>query len=449
MKQLKVNSFIFKLLIFPFVLLVHLAFSQSFDQTKSEIYRNAYKTALDDGTVTADERAILKSLQSSLNLSKQEIAKIIAQIQISSGYIDQSGRWLLVAQNMAYGASIYGWMVPDLLGAEDPKWYIGSEMISLAGSFYLTYHLTKNMELSHARANMIRMGSLIGLRYGFGLGSVFNLDENDRKSWELAVMAAIPVGAWLGDKLYKSWQPTHGQSWVLNLGAGIGGFSLMQLHAIFHEPPAEPQQPEGISWEVWENDSEYRSWEKEYDEWKQLNILIELAGYPLGVYLTHSFWGNKNHSVGDALMLTQGALAGSFYGLALARLLGADFDNPYWALFPVTGLSAGTILMDRYINGYDYSLGQGVVSTLGTISGISFMAGLAIITEVRDGKVMSALMMAGGLAGTYLTNKIFNLKKESDNAKPDDDLSLMISPSLQLSKKNNRVVPGFSVLAVF
>ena len=77
------------------------------------------------------------------------------------------------------------------------------------------------------------------------------------------------------------------------------------------------------------------------------------------------------------------------------------------------------------------------------------MAGLAIITEIRDGKVMSALMMGGGLAGTYLTNKIFNLKKESDNTIPDDDLSLMISPLLQLNRKNNRVVPGFSVLAVF
>jgi len=449
MKILKTNTFIINLLILSLLLPVHLAYSQGFDQTKNEIYRNAYKTALDDGTVTADERAILKSLRSSLNLSKQEIAKIIAQIQISSGYIDQSGRWLLVAQNMVYGASIYGWMIPDILGAEDQKWYIGSEMISLAGSFYFTYRLTKKMELSHARANMMRLGSLIGLRYGFGLGSVFNLDDNDRKSWELAVMAAIPIGTWLGDKLYKSWQPTHGQSWVLNLGAGIGGFTFMQLHAIFDEPPAEPPQPENMSWDVWGNNSEYRSWEKEYDEWKQLNILIELAGYPLGVYLTHSFWGDKNHSVGDAVMLTQGALAGSFYGLALARLVGADFDNPKWALLPVAGVSAGVILMDQYIDGYDYSLGQGVVSTLGTISGISFMAGLAIITEITDGKAMSALMIGGGLAGTYLTNKIFNLKKEGNSVKSNDELSLMISPSLQLNRKSNQPVPGFSVLAVF
>jgi len=449
MEGKKTYLFFFRIIILSLFLSVHVSFSQNFAQIKNEIYRNAYKTALADGTVSDDERAILKALRSSLNLSGQDIAKIRAQLQIDSGYTDQSGRWLLIAQNMVYGASIYGWMIPDVLSAKDPKWYIGSEMISLAGSFYFTYRLTRKMELSQARANMIRIGSLIGLRYGFGLSTIFELDRNNRKTWELAVMAAIPVGAWLGDRLHNHWQPSHGQSWTLSLGTGIGGFTLMQLHYIFDEPPAEPKVLENMNWEEWTNSPKYRSWKKKYDKWKRLNTLIELAGYPLGGYLTHTFWENKNHSVGDALMLTQGAVSGSFYGLTLARLLDADFDNPKWTLLPVTGMSLGTILMDMYIDGYDYSLGQGVVSTLGTISGIFFMAGIAVITEIRNEKVLAALMMSGGLAGTYITNKIFSLKKEGSKIKPDEDLSLIISPSLQLNRKNNRLLPGLSVLAVF
>ncbi len=450
MNPLKKNALRFMLYFLFFVFSVQLAFSQNFAQTKNEIYRNAYKTALADGTVSADERAILNALRISLNLSKQDIAKIRAQFQINSGYIDQSGRWLLVAQNMIYGASVYGWMIPDVLGAKDSKWYIGSEMISLAGSFYFTYRLTRNMQLSLARANMLRLGSLIGLRYGFGIGTIFNLDKGNRKAWELAVMATIPIGAWIGEQLNKHWQPSHGQSWTLNLGAGIGGFTLMQLHRIFDEPPAEPVMPGNIiSWEVWENSNTYKTWEKQYDEWQRWNTVIELAGYPVGVYLTHHFWGNKSHSVGDALMLTQGALAGSFYGLALARILNADFDNSKWQLFPVTGLSLGAILMDRYIDGYDYSLGQGFVSVLGTVSGMAFLAGLGVITDIHDGGIMAALTMGGGLAGTYLTNKIFNLKKEGADTAPGKKVSLMLAPSLQLSKKQDHVIAGLNMVAVF
>ncbi len=449
MERQKTYSFFFRILVLSIFLFVHLSFSQNLAQTQNEIYRNAYKTALADGTISADERAILNALRSSLNLSGQDIAKIRAQFSIDSGYIDQSGRWLLIAQNMAYSASIYGWMIPHVLSAKDPKWYIGSEMISLAGSFYFTYRLTRRTELSHARVNMMRLGSLIGLRYGFGLNTIFELDKDNRKTWELAVMASIPIGAWIGDQLHKSWQPSHGQSWTLSLGAGIGGITLMELHYIFDKPPAQPIPQKNLTWEEWENSPDYRSWEKKHDKWKQLNTVIELAGYPLGVYLTHTFWGDKNHSAGDALMLTQGAFSGSLYGFFLIRLLNVDLNNRKWALIPVSGLSLGAILMDRYIDGYDYSLGQGVVSTLGTVSGISFIAGLGVITEVKNERVMYALMLAGGLGGTYLTDKIFNLKKEGGSVKADDDLSIMITPAFQLSRKQNRVIPGFNIMTVF
>jgi hypothetical protein len=423
--------------------------AQELSITKEEIYRNAYKTAVANGTIGSNERAMLNTIQSTLNLSDRDVANIVAQIQLDTGYIDQSGRWLLVFQNMIYGSAIYGWMIPDVLGAKDEKWYIGSEMISLAGSFYLTYIYTKKLELSHSRAQMIRLGSLLGLRYGFGASTIFDLDKNDRNAWELAVMSAIPIGAYMGDRLFKRWQPSHGQSWTLTLGAGVGAFTTMQLHNIFDEMPEEPDCPANMDWDEWENNDEYRSWEKKYDKWRRLNTIIELAGYPVGMYLVRHFWREKSHSVGDAVMLTQGAISGSFYGVMLARLLGADFDNPKWQLFPVTGMTLGAVLMDKYIAGYDYTLGQGVVSTLGTISGISFMAGLSVITEIKDEKVMSALMIAGGISGLYLTNKIFNFKKEKSPAALKEDLSLMVAPSIQVDREKGRTIPGFSLVAIF
>ncbi len=168
----KIRGFFFIMFIFSLLLSFQWTSAQEHSISKEEIYRNAYKTAVANGTIGSNERAMLNTIQSTLSLSDLDVANIVSQIQLDTGYIDQSGRWLLVAQNMIYGSAIYGWMIPDVLGAKDEKWYVGSEMISLAGSFYLTYIYTKDIELSHSRAQMIRLGSLLGLRYGFGLSTI-------------------------------------------------------------------------------------------------------------------------------------------------------------------------------------------------------------------------------------------------------------------------------------
>ena len=121
----KKSGFVFIVIMFSLFLSFQWTSAQELSITKEEIYRNAYKTAVANGTIGSNERAMLNTIQSTLNLSDQDVANIVAQIQLDTGYIDQSGRWLLVAQNMIYGSAIYGWMIPDVLGAKDKKWYIG------------------------------------------------------------------------------------------------------------------------------------------------------------------------------------------------------------------------------------------------------------------------------------------------------------------------------------
>ena len=177
--------------------------------------------------------------------------------------------------------------------------------------------------------------------------------------------------------------------------------------------------------------------------------MIELAGYPAGMYLVRQFWRDKDYSVGDAIMLTQGAFSGAFYGLLSAELLGMDFDNPKWLLFPVAGVSLSTILMDQYIDGYNYSAGQGFISTLGTISGISFVAGLCVMTEINNEKVFSAAMIGGEINGFYLKKKIFRLETEKVFGSTDNKLSFMLTPSVHFERGNKRTIPGFSLIANF
>lgn len=101
------------------------------------IYRYAYKTAMRDSKINHDEKAILKSLERTLELSQKNIFSIQNQILLTSRKVlDQSGRWPLVLQNIGWGAGLYGWAIPFVLDVQDYKWVIGTEMMSFAGSFY-------------------------------------------------------------------------------------------------------------------------------------------------------------------------------------------------------------------------------------------------------------------------------------------------------------------------
>jgi hypothetical protein len=263
-------------------------------------------------------------------------------------------------------------------------------------------------------------------------------------------MAAIPTGTYLGDRLYKRWQPSHGQSWALGLGSGITALAFQQLHTIISPAPEEPSNDSFMSQDEWERSDQFRSWEKDDKRWKRTNTLVELAGYPIGMYLANHFWGNKSITFGDGLMLTQGTISGSLYGFLLAVLLGVDVDDgETWRLFPVLGGSAGTYLMDRYIAGYDYRPGQAIVSALGTVSGFAFMAGIAVITETRNEKALSAFLLSGGIGGLLLTNKIFKLKKEKKDRLTFRDIPVTVMPSFHMRRVHGKAIPVFSVAATF
>src|SRR6056297_602716 len=187
---------------------------------------------------------MLKQLQRSLQLSKYQINAIESRLKISfQNVLDQSGRWPLVIQNVAWGAGLYGWGIPAVLNIQDGKWYVASELMSFAGAFYLTHRYTKNMNIPHARAQMMRMGSGIGFHYGWALTKLMKLDYDTGSEDRLilsTLMASVPLGIWAGDQLNTHWQPTNGQAWAISLASLIASASATNLHIIAEEKPQEP-----------------------------------------------------------------------------------------------------------------------------------------------------------------------------------------------------------------
>lgn len=410
---------------------------QAVPHESGELYRSAYETAQKDGVITEDEREMLTTLRTTLGLSAQDARAIEELFQSTRARLpDQSGRWPLVAQNMLYAASIYGWMIPYVLDTKDFKWYVGSEMMSLGVSYYVTYRVTKNMEISHARAQMMRAGSAVGLAYARGVNTVLELDAERGKVWAWIVMASVPAGTYVGDKVYARWHPSHGQAWSLSLWAELGAYTLGQLHHLIQK---EPEEPGGAG--LWHEDSpEQQDYEEKHNAWEKPHVLFSMAGYPLGTVIGHRLFGTRHYTFGDAMMLFQGRWAGWIYGMLTADALDLDMDDDAGRILRTVGSVGGTVLFDRLVRGYDYSFGEAALTVLGTASGAAFALGVSIVSEIREGRVVDILVMTGGAAGFYLSRSILTPKVERQTGSRAGKPAFSLVPGF--IPQGNRLAPG-------
>jgi len=411
-----------------------------------ELYRLMYQKALEDGSVDPGEKALLSTLRSSLGLDAPSAAEIENNIKLSPTLIrDQSGRWPLVAQNMVYGASIYGWMIPYVLDVQDYKWYVGSEMMSLGAAYYLTYKYTKNMDISHARAQMMRAGSAVGLRYGQGLNALLELDRGDSRTWAWMLMASVPAGIWVGDQLYHRWQPSNGQAWSLTLWSEIGASTM---RSVYHFIRGEPQEPEWSLADGIQYDQDHAAWERDHEDWQKRQLLFEMVGYPLGAYLGRHFFGKRQYTFGDAVMLMQGWSVGQLYSLMVADILGMDFSQNAWRMVVTAGGVGSTLFMDRYIQGRDYTFGQSVLSVLGTGSGMAFGMGLAVVVETSDFKTAEFFTMVGGMVGFFLSDRILEVKQEKTLTTSTNLPPVSVLPTFQVLPDESQGVRLLPALAL-
>ncbi len=221
------------------------------ESPSQRIYRQAYEAAMTDSVITPDELQMLKSLQQALGLHEDIIDEAVGEaLRPLPPGPQQSGRWTLIAQNMGWGMGLYGWGIPHVLDLED-KWYIGGEMLSLGATFYLTWKYTKNIDLPEARSQMQRYGGLVGLRYGWTVSGLLGLDFREEvlysfmptKSSVALMMAGVPLGTYLGDRLYRRWTPSTGQAYALSLNGLMTAMLINSLYSRLIPPPKRPQEP--------------------------------------------------------------------------------------------------------------------------------------------------------------------------------------------------------------
>ncbi len=380
-------------------------------ETESQrIYRRAYEAAMADSVISPDELQMLKSLQQALGLHEDIIDEALGEaLRPLPPGPEQSGRWTLVAQNMGWGAGLYGGGIPYVLDVEDFKWYVGGVMLSLGTSFYLTWKYTSNMDLPEARSHFQRYGGVVGLQYGRALNSLLGYwDNDDLDRGEVAVlMGAVPVGVYLGDRLYRRWRPSTGMAYALSLYGQLGASVLHTFHQQIAPEPEEDElseEPETAA----------------HIKWRKQRLMFDIAGYPLGTFLGHKLYGRRQYTFGDAMLLIVGRATGSFYGAMVSDIFGLKIEENDMAIswIVLAGGLGGLWATDRFIKGEDYTFGQTALLTLGGIAGGAFAFGLGIITETSfDSKYYEVATIGGSLAGFFLTRRIITPRLEQAAAR--------------------------------
>lgn len=167
-----------------------------------------------------------------------------------------------------------------------------------------------------------------------------------------------------------------------------------------------------------------------------------MAGYPLGIYLGHRYFGDRNYTFGDAIMLYEGRGMGWIYGMLISELADINFESSLGLTLRTAGSLCGAILMAKYISNDDYAFGEAVLMAVGTGSGMAFSLGTAVLTDINDGKVILALVMAGGGAGFFLTRSILIVSEDGTHSSDRPWKSLKIEPAvsiLPVRGRNNRI----------
>ncbi|MCF7823016.1 MAG: hypothetical protein K9N35_02495 [Candidatus Marinimicrobia bacterium] len=420
-------------------------------------YKSAWETAMRDGKITDEERMLMNVFSENLKLPPDSVNVWEAQWgkgrtpippkTITAKDLDQSGRWPLVLQNIVIGSGLYGWAVPYVLNAEDGRWYVGSEMISMGSAFYLTYKYTKNMEMSHARAQMMRYGSLLGLRYGAGINQILDLyaDEGDDREtlWAWVLMGSVPAGLYGGERLFDQYQPSNGQAWAWTMWTGVAGITARAAHSVLNEAPEEPVD----SWDIWGNYDEaaWTDYDKRVADWEKQKTIVELMAYPVGIWAGQRLIRDKQYTFGDALMLTQGWGFGFFNTMMLQSLFLDSLDAEE-VLVSSLGAIGSVFAYDRWIADEDYSFGQSTLMLLGSASGTAFGFGTAILLDIQD-KPMLAFALAGYGTGTWLTRKILDVKPDGALAHTSSTKISLNPAAMAVSRSDHKpgLIPALSL----
>ena len=115
-----------------------------------------------------------------------------------------------------------------------------------------------------------------------------------------------------------------------------------------------------------------------------------------------------------------------------------------WRWTVLGGAVGGMVGMDKWIEGYNYSFGQGFLMSLGALAGAGFAMGVGVIMEVDDLIFYEITGMAAALGGMAWVKANVNpgLERAASGIHQKNPVQLSILP---MAGSPGRTLPGLSL----
>jgi hypothetical protein len=369
------------------------------------------------------------------NISSTELAelrqKIDEKLQIvaPSMLINQEGRIKLLASSLALGLSAWGWMLPEGFRIEDNKAYFATYLLTSAGSFFIPYYLTKESPVSDASAMLSFFGGVNGIMNGAFLYEFFtevkidSVDiygneyyEDDFGNRALTMGLTSIAQAVAGYYIATLTKMEEGKS-VLISGLGAMGYGY------------------GLGTSVIAG--------SDIDEFKN-NAGAMVLGNIAGMFAGNFIANQQHYTSGDALLTLNSALVGTLIPLSIIALTESE-DEKAIAGMLMAGNALGIFAGDYLIKGYDFSLSQGNLTTLGTFAGGFLGGGIGYLISSDDDKSLfkTVTSMTAMGAGIGLGFMYYTFKDDAEVGKKMGQLDFDINPLGLMYSLNNKKTESY------
>ncbi|MCF7801776.1 MAG: hypothetical protein K9N34_07130 [Candidatus Marinimicrobia bacterium] len=354
---------------------------------QGNIYRQAYRTAMADSVITADEQKMLDGLRISLALTEDEVMEINRSFILGDTTrtsVNHEGRYQAIALAMLYGNGLYGSGIPYILEADELRTYLGFQGVMAAAGFYYAWNVTKNLDLPQARVAFAGTGALMGTYSTLVLTSMVGFErwfefDDDGKIMLTYAMVAAPLGLKFADRLYQKWQPSDGLAQLMSTNLFIGAYNGFTAYSLLSKNPDDLEN---------------------YEAFNRGIFTFSYGGALLGFWGTQRLLNQDDITEGDAIFYGTGSIAGAFTAQRLITYFEIDYYKDALALSAllVDGGMYTAYQLGKHVN---LSRGDAAIIALGGGAGYSLLRGTAYLLDEMDAEIMPLLDIVALVGGGY------------------------------------------------
>lgn len=321
--------------------------------------------------------------------------------------VDQEGRTTLIISSTIGGLSLYGPSLISIFRLTDRP-AIATYMFTVGASFVVPFYLTRKEPVSVASAWLGIYGESRGFIHGMAASSFFDTDE--RTSLGISMCTSIGEGT-LGYFYARNNRLTAGQASAYQIygdASSVLGL-LIAGSAGLYDNNVETDKKIAATY-----------------------LVSNFAGLALAKYVT-----SKNvYDTGDSYVSLNSGILGAISALTIVNYFEPDEFKVYSSFIAAGGIG-GLYLGNYYAKNYDYTMGQGLLTLVGSVAGGLIGTGLGILaTDEIDSKLILTTSTIGGWGGFIAMKHIFNKNNKLAANSPKLKIYMGASPILDLTSIN-------------